>query len=128
MCHGRENLLSLSPDAPFRDNRVVPSDGSFEKAISVDPQYFVMQSEHRSGPYSASELKQLAATGRLQAQHLVLNPKTNQWVKASAFKNLIPAAAETAVTQRSESLASSPPALNAIVEPTSPTTRGEEAS
>lgn len=53
--------------------------------------YFYTRNKQKQGPVSSSELKQLAATGRLQPTDQVMKEGTSKWVPAGSIKGLFPA-------------------------------------
>lgn len=50
--------------------------------------YFYTQNKQKHGPVSSSELKQLAASGRLQPTDTVMKEGSNKWVAAGSVKGL----------------------------------------
>src|SRR5262245_35184562 len=65
-------------------------------ANPASPRWFVARDRRKLGPYSAAQLKQLAAGGGVGPDDMVLREGQPKWVPARAVKGLIAAPAPSA--------------------------------
>ena len=53
-------------------------------------QWFIKKGQNKVGPYTSSQLREIAYEGGLTPQDHVLKEGTTEWVKAKRLKNLFP--------------------------------------
>jgi hypothetical protein len=59
--------------------------------MSETPKYYITRGDNQSGPFTNSELRRKAATGRLLPTDLIFKDGMSEWVKAKRVKGLFPA-------------------------------------
>src|SRR5437899_6149789 len=60
-------------------------------AAPAPPGWFVARNKQKLGPYPASQLKQMAASGQLRPDDMVLREGEGKWTTAGSVKGLFPA-------------------------------------
>ncbi len=70
--------------------------------MATDAWYYA-HNRQRIGPVSFAQMRELAASGRLQPTDMVLREGTRQWVPAGAVEGLLPATVPTITSRNGES-------------------------